>query len=423
MWTAEKHSRQFSLLSQIPRLVSNLPTGMTRRQSLRRSSCLLLPFLLWGGIVLLDCPVRADSPLVIPQPSTGAQSSAGTPSASASSPSVSAPSSAELQTLIRQLSGDRFLDRVKAQQQLGAYAARDPQQLASLCSSVDPEAQLRIVRSLEETFLANADAVGDQAERALDTIRQSPVFAATDAESVLLGNGMLRESRVRPELEKLGVYLTYVNPATERLPPPTAPFSGVGFGPPSMLKSILVSEDWSGSPEELWQFKRLIHLRDLTLYTVRGNGMTSEQLAELSGELTGLVIATRGACLGIQANTVTSTAQVSKVIPHSAAAAADLRPYDEILMIDDREVRNFSHLIALLLEFSPGDQVIMKIRREGEELKIPVKLGSWKRNPGTDLSNTPPPPPFAGPLGQSLPDSPEFPQPDVPEISPHLHLH
>ncbi|SFJ20072.1 PDZ domain-containing protein [Planctomicrobium piriforme] len=327
----------------------------------------------------------------------------------------------DVQKLVRQLSCDSFKDRVAAQQQLTEYTQQHPQQLAMVIPEIPPEAQLRLVRILEESFLEHADQTGDNAERALDEVRETDAVAAVDAAGVLAGNARLRESRARVQIERLGGRLAYVHP-TDGRSPPTAPLVGVGFGEPSQLQTILISEDWSGTPDDLWHFRRLSHHRDLMLYNIRSNHLTMEDLLPLASDLPGLNVAERGGCLGIRGGSNATAMQVSDVVENSAAEAADLRPNDVIEYLDDHRVRNFSHLVELLLLYAPGDVVKLKVNRNEEVLTIPVTLASWRTMPLTDQPPAPTPADFAGPLGQARPRPPALPEDAEPEPSPHLHL-
>jgi hypothetical protein len=75
------------------------------------------------------------------------------------------------------------------------------------------------------------------------------------------------------------------------------------------------------------------------------------------------------------------------------------------------KVRNFSHLVELLLQYGAGETVMLEVLRNGETLKIPVKLSSWTEIQRSEQFSVPAPAPFAGPLGQSRPVPVPLPEP------------
>ncbi|HWL09514.1 MAG TPA: PDZ domain-containing protein [Planctomicrobium sp.] len=314
----------------------------------------------------------------------------------------------EVQSLLTQLSGSSFRERVAAQRELQAFVQREPQRVAEIIPLVEPEAQLRLVRILEESFLSNDNTAGDNAERALDEIRHSDAVVANDAEMVLIGNSRLREGRARREIERLGGRLAYTVPVDPRAPA-TAPRVGVGFGDAAVLQTILISEDWTGTPEDFWHLRRLEHNHNVTLYNIRSNRLNLEDLISLGSDLPGLMVHERGAFLGVRGAPTEATMVVSEIVANSAAEIADLRPRDQILKLDSHIVRNFSHLVELLLDYAPGQTIQLKVRRDGELIDLPVKLSSWKQMPLTSQSLEVVPQFFPGPLGQGRPVPPEMP--------------
>jgi regulator of sigma E protease len=64
---------------------------------------------------------------------------------------------------------------------------------------------------------------------------------------------------------------------------------------------------------------------------------------------------------------------VGKVLPGGAAAAAGLRPGDEILAVDGRRVTEFMDFRAAV-SARPGETVALAVRRGGEDLKVAVAI-------------------------------------------------
>jgi len=335
--------------------------------------------------------------------------SPGAGAADTSSPPVKTPGVESVNGWIAGLSADSFRERVDAQKKLRRFAATQPQQLASLALKLEPEAQLRAVRLLEETFLGDDTAIGDAAEKGLEDIRRSTSIVSRDADMILIGNGRLREGRAREQIERLGGRLAYTIPLENR-DSPTAPRIGVGFGAPALLQSILISEAWTGTPDDFWHFRRLSHHRNILLYNIRSNKLKLEDLMALSDDIPGLTVLERGASLGVRGGSGESAMIIGEVVANSAAAKADLRANDQILKLDEHEVRNFMQLVDLLLDYAPGQTVKLVVLRDRRILEIPVTLSSWRQMPLTNPPMELTPEKFPGPLGFGRPVPPDFPQ-------------
>lgn len=71
---------------------------------------------------------------------------------------------------------------------------------------------------------------------------------------------------------------------------------------------------------------------------------------------------------------------VDTVLEKSAAEIAGLKQGDVILSVDDKNIRNASELIGLIGRHRPGDEVKLKINRDGKERDINVKLKNLQGN-------------------------------------------
>jgi hypothetical protein len=324
------------------------------------------------------------------------------------------PLSPEQQRLIGQLSSADFQERVRAQRELATLAEAAPELVANLLPKLDSEAQDRLCRLLEGVLLKHDDERGDRAERALEQISRSASPAALEAEAILRCNDRLRESRARAALERLGAQLSFVYPSEGRSAA-TSPGIGVGFGESAVLDTILILASWKGTPADLWHLKRLSRHQELRLYNIRGSRVPLEDLLRLAAVLPGLMVAERGGCLGIRATPTATAAQVYEVVPNSAAMLAGLQPLDVIERLGPDKVRNFSHLVELLLQYGAGETVMLEVLRNGETLKIPVTLSSWTEIQQSEQFSVPAPAPFAGPLGQSRPVPVPLPEP-IPQV-------
>jgi membrane-associated protease RseP (regulator of RpoE activity) len=86
---------------------------------------------------------------------------------------------------------------------------------------------------------------------------------------------------------------------------------------------------------------------------------------------------------------------IGHVLEGSAAAAAGLRPGDDIVSIDGRAVTTFDD-VGPLVAPNPGEAVAMVVRRDGKVLELRATLGTDERNPDQG---------FLG-IGKGYPDLP-----------------
>lgn len=329
--------------------------------------------------------------------------------------------------LVDQLGEDRFEVRVAARRKLLHLAVEHPHDLAILAgeADIDPEVATQIVRILERIFQKHADAIGDNAERALEWISRSESPVAVTAFQVLIGNARLRESRARQAIERLGGEVGYAHPNSDRVRRghAIAPLTGVGFGEPAIVYGIWLHSDWKGTPDDLWHLRRLSQWPDMVIYSIKGNGIPLEELLKLSALIPGLHIEERGPCLGIKSFRDVSPCTVGDVVSHSAAEKAGLKINDEIVQLNDQPVRTFGHLVELLQDHDVGDDILLEIRRGGEAMTLELKLGSWRGVAKLDEQSVHPPRPFAGPFGQAPVDEPRPADADpMPTPAPGIEL-
>jgi len=82
-----------------------------------------------------------------------------------------------------------------------------------------------------------------------------------------------------------------------------------------------------------------------------------------------------GPYLGIHFGQTIDGLRVMMVIPASAAAKAGIKNGDVLVGLDDHEVRDYASFSPLLSSHKPGDEVKLKLRRDGKYFDVPVVLG------------------------------------------------
>jgi serine protease DegQ len=67
---------------------------------------------------------------------------------------------------------------------------------------------------------------------------------------------------------------------------------------------------------------------------------------------------------------------VVEVTPGSPADEAGIRPGDELMLADGEPLNGIEDLLTLLRQHSPGDELVLTVLRNGEQLEITVVLGN-----------------------------------------------
>jgi len=74
--------------------------------------------------------------------------------------------------------------------------------------------------------------------------------------------------------------------------------------------------------------------------------------------------------------------KVDRIIGKGPAETAGVKMGDEVVGLNDLDVRDPNSLTPLLKEFKPGDSVMFKIRRGDEYVTLPLTLGPGETKPG-----------------------------------------
>ena len=69
---------------------------------------------------------------------------------------------------------------------------------------------------------------------------------------------------------------------------------------------------------------------------------------------------------------------ITDVLKDGAAKKAGIESYDVLISINDVEVNSVSQLHEQIIKFSPGDEIICQIKRNGNLQTIEIELESWK---------------------------------------------
>jgi len=66
---------------------------------------------------------------------------------------------------------------------------------------------------------------------------------------------------------------------------------------------------------------------------------------------------------------------VRDIDPGSPADDAGVQPYDVILSIDGETIDTREDYVARIYDYRPGDEIRIRIRRNGDALTLPMRLG------------------------------------------------
>jgi serine protease Do len=81
------------------------------------------------------------------------------------------------------------------------------------------------------------------------------------------------------------------------------------------------------------------------------------------------------------ANAVKPGVMVREVSPGSPAEKAGLKPGDEIVKVDNKDVKNFDDLMKSLAQHKPGDKLTLQALRDGKEQSLSVTLAEREAPP------------------------------------------
>jgi len=333
--------------------------------------------------------------------------------AAAETPPPSAPVAGEeqFQRLLEKLDADEFTVRERADQQLHDLGPAAIPALEAAALTADPGVLAPILGLLERMMIEDGPDIADAAERALERLAfsENPTVMHR-ARAVLSGNQYIRSRRAVAAIRELGGRVVFM---------PVDDFVrgnvmwGWGGNQPSWVPGLPLAtihiwllRGWQGGEEGLWHITRLedawsARLWKIEVTNVRHSGISMETVQSLAARLPHLTVAERGASLGIVTMSPAGECTISDVLPDGAAAKAGLQAGDVIEQLDDTKITDFSGLVGSLFNYVPDDQVVLKIRREGQQYDVPVTLGGWHNIKVSGRLGAPTPPNALPPL---LPD-------------------
>ena len=117
--------------------------------------------------------------------------------------------------------------------------------------------------------------------------------------------------------------------------------------------------------------------------------------------------------LGVYLSDKHDAAVIDEVIPDSPAANAGMKAGDVMLAVGDTVTATREQFIAAIKAGKPGDRLSIKLRRDGKEMNVVVKLGEPPAEGGTK-----PQPREATPKGQKPPKPAVEPSPESKPLAP-----
>lgn len=262
----------------------------------------------------------------------------------------------------------RRLAATKRLEQLGPQAV--PALVEAAESAVSLEVAIRAVEIVKRLYLGGDGEGFEQAEAALTKLSESPnrPVAAAAAEVLERFGDHVRLAHAVKQIERLGGSVKFSD----------VPAGFIAPGDLPLIQYVLIGTDWKGGDEGLKYVARLPTIG--VVYLIRGAPVSEAAVQKLQQQRPDLRIQYRGrAYLGIASGA--SPGQgclISQVQPGGAAAKAGLRAGDVILKFAGTPVEDFDQLVELIGKKAPGDKVDVVIRRNGQEMTIPVVLGTWK---------------------------------------------
>lgn len=286
-------------------------------------------------------------------------------------PAVPPPTIADIERWVAELGHPQFSVREQATQSLGKAGTPAIKPLQDATRDKQLEVSIRAVRALRLIFESATDDAFDQAETALEQIRDSRNLARR-AELALTMRTEDRQRRAIARIEQLGGEIRMTNAASSR----TVNNVIVVDDDQNSIEQLLLGEDWTGGDAGLKYVKRVSRVGNI--YITPGSKITSEAIVSLKAELPGTEVQLRGsAMLGVSCDTFDARLRVNRVQAGSGAEAAGLQANDLIVKFEGNEIHDFQVIIETTRNRKVGDKLTVEIERDGAMMTKVITLGKW----------------------------------------------
>ena len=306
----------------------------------------------------------------------------------------------EISSAVADLCAKEFATRQQAEQHLLAHGALAFGPLIDSLETVPEEAGLRILSILEQLWLVTPEPQADAFERQLETLRLTIGPYQPQVERLLSGHHQLREKRALRALRRLNavVEMAFDENAYGLLGQLEQPIEEI----PLRISQIILPRSWKGTEADLWQFKRLSHVKFLTVFVVRGNGISDSNKQEMQVGFPDIQVNERAEVfIGVIGEQIAMNGgcQVKDIQPDSPAQIAGIQPGDLIQSVDGHPIQNFQGLVEALKTKRSYQPIELIVKRYSEEHPLPLTVigHPWevRRFP------SPPPPPMTESLFQN----------------------
>ncbi len=308
----------------------------------------------------------------------------------------------EISKAVAELTAADFSRRQAAEQRLLALGPPAFEPLVALLGNVPSEAGQRILHILEQTWLQTPEPESDILERQLETLRLTPGPFQLDVTRLLFAHHRLREERAVRSLRRLNALVKTVvdENAFELQARLGQPFVNM----PERISQIILPRSWKGTEADLWHIQRLAHLKTLTVFVVRGNGISDAARRNMPVGFPDLHVDERSEVfLGVLSSPFPTESdrigcQITGIQPDSPAEIANLEVGDLIQSVDGKRIKNFDGLVQALKTKHGYETMELQVQRYGEDRPLLVTVIGlpWEAR----RFERPPPPPLAQTLYQ-----------------------
>jgi hypothetical protein len=342
--------------------------------------------------------------------------SPGEPVAPVATPPLPAVEPAKLAGWIAQLDDDLFAVREAAQQQLAAVGAAALADVGQVAANGSLESSTRAVAILLGWSQSTDAGLSLGALEQLAALKNRPTESALAAQRL----ADVREAAALKAIVELGGQVDFDRQI------------GAVHGPTPSLQ-VIIGPQWKGGLEGLRHLQAvrrastvsfhssdigedavehlaaLTHLHRIEFYQDPDAQVSPEAVNKLKERLPQVAVEVRGAArLGIAGPHLIAGmpnpggANVTQVLPNSAAAKAGLVQGDLITHIAESEVKDFEHLTKEIAKCRPGQSVALKVTRQSppgqppQTLDLTVTFDRWgddapPANPALALPGVPDP--------------------------------